>query len=180
MLMDRNHSTLLIVDIQERLLPHIEDWQRILENAQWLTRVAQRLGVPVMASEQYPKGIGHTRAELASLLPAGAIVEKLHFSCAAAQCLTGLAGSERRQVVICGVESHVCVLQTALDLRWQGKEVFVVAEAVGSRRAADRDLALARMRGHGVEIVSREMVAFEWLKQAGNDEFRDVSTNFLR
>lgn len=180
MLMDRNHSALLIIDIQERLLPHIEDWQRILENALWLTRVAQRLGVPVMASEQYPKGIGHTHAELASRLPPEAIAEKMHFSCAAAQCLTGLAGNERRQAVICGVESHVCVLQSALELRWQGKEVFVVADAVGSRRAADRDLALARMRGHGVEIVSREMVAFEWLKRAGTDEFREVSKDFLR
>lgn len=180
MLIDRNHSSLLIIDMQERLLPHIDDWQRILENALWLTRVAQRLGVPVMASEQYPKGIGHTRAELVSLLPPTAIAEKSHFSCVAAQCLAGLTGSERRQTVICGVESHVCVLQTALDLRWQGKEVFVVADAVGSRQPADRELALTRMRGHGVEIVSREMVAFEWLKQAGTAEFREISTKFLR
>jgi nicotinamidase-related amidase len=180
MLIDRDNSALLAIDIQERLLPHIEGWQRLVENALWLARLAQRLGVPVMASEQYPKGIGHTHAELAALLPAGAIGEKLHFSCAAAQCLPGLPGSERRQIVVCGIESHVCVLQTVLDLRWQGREVFVVAEAVGSRRATDRELALARMRGHGVEIVSREMVAFEWLRQAGSEEFREVSRNFLR
>lgn len=180
MLIDRENSALLVVDIQERLLPHIDGWQRVLENALWLVRVAQRLGVPVMASEQYPKGIGHTHAELAALLPGGAIAEKLHFSCGAAQCLPGLPGSERRQVVVCGIESHVCVLQTVLDLRWQGRQVFVVAEAVGSRRQSDRELALARMRAHGVEIVSREMVAFEWLRQAGSEEFRDVSRNFLR
>lgn len=180
MLMDREQSALLVIDIQERLLPHIEDWQRVLENALWLTRLAQRLAVPVMASEQYPKGIGHTHAALTALLPPSAIGEKNHFSCVAAQCLPALAGAERRQMVVCGIESHVCVLQTALDLRWQGKEVFVVADAVGSRRAADRDLALARMRGHGIEVVSREMVAFEWLKRAATDEFRDVSQRFLR
>lgn len=180
MLIDREDSALLVIDIQQRLLPHIDGWQRVLEHALWLTRLAQRLGVPVMASEQYPKGIGPTHPELAALLPAGAIGEKLHFSCAAAQCLPALPGGERRQLVVCGIESHVCVLQTVLDLRWQGREVFVVAEAVGSRRAGDRELALARMRAHGVEIVSREMVAFEWLRQAGSEEFREVSRNFLR
>jgi nicotinamidase-related amidase len=180
MLIDREDSALLVIDIQERLLPHIDGWQRVLENALWLTKLAQRLAVPVMASEQYPKGIGPTHAELAALLPAGAIGEKLHFSCAAAQCLPGLPGSDRRQLVVCGIESHVCVLQTVLDLRWQGREVFVVAEAVGSRRPSDRELALARMRAHGVEIVSREMLAFEWLRQAGSEEFREISKNFLR
>lgn len=180
MLMDRDNCALLIVDLQERLLRHIDGWQRVLENTLWLTRLAQRLGVPVMASEQYPRGLGPTHPELATLVPRQAIAEKTHFSCAAAQCLPGLPGSERRQLVICGIEAHVCVLQSALELHWDGKTVFVVAEAVGSRRPADRDLALARMRGHGVEIVSREMAAFEWLKQAGSEEFREVSANFLR
>ena len=85
----------------------------------------------------------------------------------------------KRQVVA-GTESHVCVLQTVLDLRAQGKEVFVVADAVGSRKPSDKELALARMRSHGVQIVSREMVAFEWLRQAGTDTFREISREFLR
>ncbi len=180
MLIDRDNSALLVVDVQERLLPHIHDWQRLLDNVIWLVRVAQHLRVPVMASEQYPKGIGATHADLRVLLPAGAVAEKVHFSCAAAQCLGGLPGAERRQIVMCGIESHVCVLQSALDLRAQGKEVFVVADAVSSRDAANRELALARMRSHGVEIVAREMVAFEWLKRAGTDEFRAVSAAYLR
>lgn len=180
MLIDRDNSALLVVDVQERLLPHIHDWQRLLDNVIWLVRVAQRLGVPVMASEQYPKGIGATHADLRALLPDSAVVEKLHFSCAAARCLTGLPGAGRRQIVMCGIESHVCVLQSALELRAEGKEVFVVADAVSSRDPANRDLALARMSGHGIEIVAREMVAFEWLKRAGTDEFREVSAAFLR
>jgi len=180
MLMKRDQSTLLVVDIQERLLPHIHEGQAVLDNAVWLVKVAQRLGVPVMASEQYPKGIGHTVAVLRGLTVPGAVAEKLHFSCVAAKCLDGLPGSERPQVVVTGTESHVCVLQTVLDLRGQGKEVFVVAEAVGSRRPSDKELALARMRSHGVHIVSREMVAFEWLGQAGSDEFREISREFLK
>lgn len=179
-LIDRAASSLLVVDVQSRLLPHIHDWQRLLDNVLWLVRVAQRLGVPVAATEQYPKGLGHTHADLLELIPAAAVAQKLHFSCAAAGCLPGLPGGERSQVVVCGIESHVCVLQTVLGLREQGREVFVVADAVSSRRPEDRELALARMRGCGAQIVSREMAAFEWLHQAGTDEFRAVSGEFLR
>ena len=180
MLMNRDQSALLVIDIQERLLPHIHEGQAVLDNAVWLVKLAQRLGVPVMVSEQYPKGIGHTVAVLRGLTLPEAVAEKLHFSCVAAKCLDGLSGSERLQVVVAGTESHVCVLQTVLDLRAQGKEVFVVAEAVGSRKPSDKELALARMRSHGIHIVSREMVAFEWLRQAGSDEFREISREFLK
>ena len=179
-LMRADQSALLVIDLQERLLSHVHDWQQVLEHADWLVRVAQQLGVPVAATEQYPKGIGRTHSQVAARLPAGATGEKLHFSCVAAKCLDGLPGSERHQVVVVGTESHVCVLQTVLDLRAQGKEVFVVADAVGSRKPSDKELALARMRGHGVHIVSREMVAFEWLRQAGTDLFRKISREFLR
>jgi nicotinamidase-related amidase len=180
MLIDADNSSLLVVDVQERLLPHIHDWQRVLDNVMWLVQVATRIGVPVMATEQYPKGIGSTQAELAALLPPGSVAEKIHFSCVADRCLPGLAGADRRQVVVCGTESHVCVLQTVLELRQQGKEVFVVAEAVGSRDPEHKALALERMRRHGVDVVCREMVAFEWLRRAGTPLFREISQNFLR
>lgn len=180
MLIERERSALLVVDIQERLLPHIHDGQAVLDSAVWLVKVALRLGVPVMLSEQYPKGIGQTVAVLRGLTLPEHVAEKLHFSCVAAKCLDGLPGSERPQVVVAGTESHVCVLQTVLDLRAQGREVFVVADAVGSRKPSDKALALERMRGHGVQIVSREMVAFEWLQRAGTDEFRAISQEFLK
>lgn len=180
MLMSAESSSLLVVDVQDRLLHHVHGWQRLLSNVIWLVRVANRIGVPVMVSEQYPKGLGHTNAELAREFPSGVVAEKLHFSCAAADCLRGIPGTERSQVIICGMESHVCVQQTALELRWQGKQVFVVADSVGSRDPADKELALQRMRGHGVEIVSREMVAFEWLRQAGTPLFKEISLEFLR
>ena len=180
MLIKAEDSSLLVVDVQDRLLHHIHGWQRVLSNVIWLVQVAKRIGVPVMATEQYPKGLGHTNAELVKAFQAGAVVEKLHFSCASAQCLTGLPGNERPQVVVCGMESHVCVLQTVVELRGQGKQVFVVADSVGSRDPADKQLALERMRGHGIEIVSREMVAFEWLRQAGTPIFREINQEFLR
>jgi len=180
MLIERDKSALLVVDIQERLLPHIHEGQAVLDHAVWLVKVAQRLGVPVMLSEQYPKGIGPTVAVLRGLTFPEAVGEKLHFSCVAAKCLERLPGAERPQVVVAGTESHVCVLQTVLDLLGQGRQVFVVAEAVGSRRPADKALAIERMRALGAEIVSREMVAFEWLKQAGTEEFREVSREFLK
>lgn len=180
MLMDKDQSLLLVVDVQERLLPAIHGWQRLLDNVSWLVQVAQKLGVPVLASEQYPRGLGHIHSELRQLLAAPNIAEKLHFSCVAAQCLTDLPGAERPQVVVCGIESHVCVLQTVLELREQGKQVFVVADAVASRDPGNKALALERMRSLGVEVVSREMVAFEWLKQAGTPLFKEISTQFLR
>ena len=108
------------------------------------------------------------------------LVSKVHFSGVAAGCLPDLPGADRPQVVIAGVEAHVCVLQTALDLAAAGKSVFVVADCVGSRRAIDRDLALARMRDEGVRIVSREMAAFEWLREAATPLFREVCREFLR
>ncbi len=175
-----DQSALLVVDVQERLLPHIHDWQRVLGHVDWLVRVAQQLAIPVAATEQYPRGIGHTHPLVAARLPAGATGEKLHFSCVAGNCLPGLPGMERPQIIVCGIEAHVCVLQTVLELAAAGKQVFVVAEAVGSRDPAHQALALERMRAHGITIVCREMVAFEWLGQAGTQQFRDISKNFLK
>lgn len=180
MLMNAENGSLLVVDVQDKLLRHIHDWQALLQNVIWLVRVARRMGVPIMATEQYPKGLGHTAPELAREFPDGVVVDKMHFSCAAAQCLPGLPGSERPQVVVCGMESHVCVLQTVIELKAAGKDVFVVGDSVGSRRPADKACALERMRDHGIEIVSHEMVAFEWLRKAGTPLFKEISLDFLR
>lgn len=180
MLLAADRSLLLVVDVQQKLMPAIDDGTGVVERIAWLVRVAQRIGVPVAASEQYPQGLGPTVAPLSALLPREAVATKMHFSCAAAGCLSQLPGGDRPQVVIVGVESHVCVLQSALGLAAQRREVFVVADAVGSRRADDKALALARMRRHGVDVVSREMVVFEWLHAAGTELFKVVSREFLR
>lgn len=180
MLLDADRSTLLVIDVQEKLVPAIDDRDRLVTGIGWLVRAALKLGVPVAATEQNPKGLGATVPAIGELLPAAAIGGKMHFSCVAAGCLPALPGADRAQVVIAGIEAHVCVLQTALELVEEGREVYVVADAVGSRRALDRDLALARMRQDGVRIVTREMAVFEWLKLAGTAVFRDVSRTLLR
>ncbi len=180
MLIDAGRSLLLVVDMQERLLPVIHDGGSVIAGTAWLIRVATRIGVPVAALTQYPKGLGVMVPPLRELIASEAIAAKVHFSGVAARCLPDLPGADRAQVVIAGVEAHVCVLQTALELAEEGKDVYVVADCVGSRRASDRDLALARMRQEGVQIVSREMAAFEWLREAGTPLFREVCRDFLR
>ena len=180
MLIDAHRSQLLVVDVQEKLVPAIHDHERVVANVVWLIRVAQRIGVPVAAVEQYAKGLGRTVRPIRDLLPDGATGQKNRFSAVAAQCLPRLPGADRAQIVLAGIETHVCLLQTALELLEEGREVYVVGDAVGSRRETDRDLALARMRQEGVRVVSREMVAFEWLGEAGTPLFREVNREFLR
>ncbi len=180
MLIDAKNSALLVVDVQGRLVPAIAGWQALLDQVIWLIRVARRMEITVLACEQYPQGLGPTHPAVAAELPAGCIAGKLHFSAVAGAChALGLPGGPS-QYVVCGMETQVCVLQTVMELLAAGKQVFVVEEAVGSRRDADKALALARMRDAGASIVSREMVAFEWLRKADSDLFRDISRNFLR
>lgn len=180
MLLDAQRSALLVIDMQQKLLPAIHDHEAVTASVAWMMRAATMIGVPVAATEQYPKGLGPLVAAVAELLPEGAIGTKNHFSCVAAGCLPGLPGTDRVQVVIVGVEAHVCVLQTALELIEDGREVYVVADGVGSRRPADREIGLARIRQEGGRIVTREMVVFEWLKEAGTPLFKDVSKSLLR
>ncbi|HRD66968.1 MAG TPA: hydrolase [Candidatus Competibacter sp.] len=181
MLMRAETSCLLVVDFQERLMPAIHQADQVVANSAWLIRIAQRLNVPVLASEQYPKGLGQTVTAIRELLPAGAFVEKTHFSCAAElECMRQIDLLGRDQVVLVGTEAHVCVLQTALDLKMAGKEIYLVADCISSRSPHDAELALERMRAEGVRIVSREMVAFEWLHRADTDRFREISRDFLR
>lgn len=158
-------STLLVVDLQERLMPAIAEADTVLGNAGRLVRAAVRLEVPVTATEQDPTKLGPTVAPVADLLTAPAVTKSTF---AAPLDLPGA------RVVVCGCEAHVCVLQTVLALRAAGHDVAVVADAAGSRAVANRDAALARMRDHGVDVVTTEMVVFEWLGSSRNPAFREV------
>lgn len=173
-------STLLVVDIQERLLPAIDDGAAVLDNILWLLAVAQRLGVPALATEQYPQGLGRSVQALRAMLDAGSLLEKESFSAVREGKLFQAPGGERHQWIVTGTEAHVCVQQTVLDLLAAGRRVFVVEEGVGSRRSRDKELALERMRSHGADIVSREMVAFEWLEKANTEIFRSVLKECIR
>ncbi len=174
MLISAARSQLLVVDMQEKLVPIVENRDAVLRNTGILVEAAAAVSVPSSVSEQYPKGLGHTVPELAA---AGArTFEKVEFSCARnAPLAEHLKSADRPQVVVTGVEAHICVLQTALDLREAGYEVFVVADAIGSRRADSREIALARMQAAGVVAVTTEMVVFEWLETAEAPAFRALS-----
>jgi nicotinamidase-related amidase len=180
MIIDAPRSVLLVIDMQDKILPSIGGHEQVTAACAWLVRAAQRVGVPVAATEHCAKTHGHTTAPIKALLPPDAVAAKSHFSAVAAQCLSAMPGADRPQAVLVGVEAHVAVLQTALELMEEGKEVYVVADAVSSRHDRDRDLALSRLRQEGVRIVSREMVLCEWLGDAGSPLWKEISRDFLR
>lgn len=168
-------SCLLVVDVQEKLAPVMADPRRVIHNCTLLMRAARRLGVPTVVTEQYPQGIGETIFDLREWLPEDGAVSKLHFSAAAEPEVTRrLEAFSRPQVVVAGIEAHICVLQSALGLKARGYDVFVVADACSSRREANAQLAFERLRGAGVGVVGLEMVLFEWLHLAGTPEFKEL------
>jgi len=174
-LLSRDDSRLLIVDMQQKLLPLIPVADRVIHNCRRLIRGAQVLGIPVAATEQYPKGLGATAPELADLLDD--IPEKLRFSCA--EALNWQTAAEqpdaRDQVVVAGIEAHVCVQQTVLDLMVRGFRVYVVADAIASRGKFDWEIALRRMADAGATLTTVESVLFEWCETAAADEFKQIS-----
>lgn len=172
----RELSTLLIVDVQERLLPVIDDREGVLKHCERLIRAAGILGVPVVATEQYPKGLGPTVEPLRALLGPEAIRSKLAFSCCgAAGWVDDLQARGRPQIVVAGIEAHVCVQQTVLDLLAEEFSVYVAADAVSSRRPLDRWAALDRLRQAGAVVTTAEAIVFEWLRVAGTPEFKAVA-----
>ena len=180
-LLTADRSLLLLIDLQSKLAPAIHNNAEVEQHCRWLVEVARELAVPVLATEQYPQGLGVTVPSVLALLKSEEILEKIHFSAYKEPHIqAALADAGRRQIILCGTETHVCVLQTALDLVAAGYQVYLVAEACGSRRDSDKQLALGRLQQAGVVIVSREMVAFEWLQRAGTAQFRQISKGWLR
>jgi nicotinamidase-related amidase len=175
MLMKRERASLCVIDIQERLLPVMHQGDDVLNASLKLIEAARRLAIPVLCSEQYPKGLGPSVAPLAAALEQEEIFAKTHFSCADEPLISEALGrSRRRQLVLCGVEAHVCVLQSALGFHAAGYEVFVVGDAISSRSPDSVQAAKARLLQAGISVVTLEMVVFEWLGQAGTPEFKDL------
>ena len=171
MLMNHESSVLLIVDLQERLMPVIADADDVLAHAVRLAQVARIFSVPVTGTEQTPRKLGSNVEPIKTLCDL--TVDKVHFD-ASAEGRIGPLPAGRNHVVLAGCEAHVCVMQTALGLVERGLQVWVVRDAVGSRKHADRDAALARMRDEGIRIVTTEMVAFEWARRGDTAEFRQM------
>lgn len=173
-LLSRTASRLLVIDMQERLLAAMPDAAPVIEACSLLAGGAQLLGVPIQATEQYPRGLGPTVEPLRGLL--GTPVEKLRFSAAASFAWCAAVGeTDRPQVVLAGIETHVCVLQTALDLLAAGFAVSVAADAVTSRDPHDARCAFDRLRDHGATVTTTEAVLFEWCESAAASEFKALS-----
>lgn len=170
-LMNAARSRLAVIDMQARLLKAIHRGDHVTDACRKLLTAAERLGIPAAATEQNPAGIGSTVAPLAERLPLR--FPKVHFDASNEPAFLDWARAGGT-VVLCGVESHVCVLQTALGLRAHGLPVAVVADAVGSRHPDSRLAALERLRRHDVEIVTLEMTLFEWLERYDRPEFREL------
>jgi len=165
-------AVVLLIDLQERLMPAIYDGETVVARAVLLAEAARLLDVPVRATEQYPAGLGPTVPPLAAYPQA--VLAKTTFSAVADPGFSALLPAGVSEIVVAGCEAHVCVLQTVLGLLGGGRRVLLVADAVGSRDPADRAAALERARKHGVEIVTSEMVLFEWLRDAQHPKFREV------
>ena len=175
MLLQRENAQVLMIDVQERLLPAMAEAAAVTVNGTRLLEAARILAVPVLVSEQYPQGLGRTVPDLARHAPANAVHEKIEFSCYANPALRQALSGAGRQTILFGIEAHVCVLQTVLSLLDAGRRVYVVRDAIGSRREESKEAAIRRMERHGADIVTTEMVVFEWLGTAEHPRFREAA-----
>lgn len=172
MLIRASDSALVVIDMQERLVPAMLAPARTIRNTRTLLRAAQEVGVPTLLTEQYPKGLGATVPDIANVAQAP-VIAKMHFSCMEEpEFARAFEALGRRQAVLAGMEAHICVVQTAASLLELGYEVFVVSDATASRTAESEAACLARLSAANVGIVTTEMVVFEWLGAAGTAAFK--------
>jgi nicotinamidase-related amidase len=173
----RDHSQLVVIDVQEKLAAAMpaDAMQAVARNCGILLQAAALLEIPALYTEQYPKGLGQTVIELMPWLTPDMRVEKTVFSCCAEPRFCRQLTSDRPQVILAGMEAHICVLQTALELQQMGRQVFVAEDAVLSRDLANKANALARLRHAGVIVSNTESIVFEWLGRAEGEAFKQIS-----
>jgi nicotinamidase-related amidase len=173
----RDNAIAVVVDVQERLFPHIDDHEQLGKNIEKFVIGMQILNMPIIVTEQYPKGLGTTIPPLQiALADYYSPMEKMSFSCSGErEFMDSLENLGRKQILIVGIETHVCVLQTALDLRSAGYRPVVMEDCVSSRRSNDKHVAIERMRRAGCIITTMESVLFELCAVAGTETFRNIS-----
>ncbi len=173
-LMNPSDTVLLVIDVQERLWPHIAERDQILHRLEFLVEAAQVLGVPIVTTEQYVRGLGPTIEPIATKLPKR--IEKIAFSAGIErEVLDTLDRPGIRKVLLTGIEAHICVQQTAIDLLANGFQVYLAVDGVGSRSPIDRETALVRMQTSGVMLTTAESAVFEWTTTAGTPTFKKIS-----
>jgi nicotinamidase-related amidase len=169
-------TVLVLIDFQERLFPAMNAKEKLLQNVVKLIKGAKVLEIPVIVTEQYPKGLGPTIPEIKELLPDMKPIEKVCFSCCDNEAfIKSLEALKRKQVLIAGIEAHICAYQTAMSLARKGYEVQFVTDCVSSREPENKAVALTRMNSSGISLASVEMALFELLKAAGGDKFKQIS-----
>ena len=175
---EKEKAVLVVVDVQDVLMKNMnrEVAEKVIRNIRTLLAFSKKMAIPVLITEQYPKGLGRTLREISMELESIPPVEKLSFSCCGAEKFNEqLNQTGRKQVILTGIETHVCVLQTADDLIQAGREVHAVADAICSRRKLDWEIGLRWMEKKGAMISTTESIAFQLLKEAGTEEFRELS-----
>lgn len=173
--MSPRDSLFILIDIQKKLMPAMDSGEAVVEVNYKLLQAVAKLNIPYIVSEQYPEGIGHTVDVLLPLIDQADVIAKSSFSCMGEpNFVAALEKTNRKQVVVSGMETHVCVLQSVLDMIDAGYQVFVVENAVASRTDNNKMRGLERMRQAGAQIVTSEMVLFEWLERAGTDDFKSI------
>jgi len=177
MRISREKTISLIIDIQERLFPHIDNHEAIAANTGILIRGLQVLGVPVLVTQQYSRGLGQTIASIKSLFNSFTYIEKTAFSCCdEPEVIKELQKDERKLVIIAGIESHVCVLQTVIDLINLDFQPVVIEDCISSRKLSDKETSVDRMRNEGAIITTFESILFELCRFSGTGEFREISS----
>lgn len=170
-----NETLLIVVDVQGKLADVMHNRDELFGNINRLSASARLLDIPAVITEQLPDKLGPTREELMESLSDAPVIPKSSFSCCGEAAFTrALDSSGKKQILLCGIESHICVLQTALELLENGFEVFVAADAVASRNPENKKRALERMRQHGAEIIATESALFEWMRDAAHPAFREI------
>jgi nicotinamidase-related amidase len=181
MLLQAADSCVLLIDMQEKVLPLIIDHEMLVANCQWIIKLADRLQIPFLISEQCSNGTSPTVAPLNQFITDDNRFEKIHFSCTSeSDCLTRILSMKRQQIILIGIETHVCILQSAIELRMHGKEVYVVADATSARQKIDIEKALQRMRSEGIHIITKEMVFFEWIRKAETDLYNELVSECIK
>lgn len=179
MLINKDVSSLFLIDIQVKLTPLVHESTRLIAKCRWLQQLAQALSIPIFLSEQYPAGLGSTIAELQP--ETESIISKTAFSCMQEPAfINQLSNNSRQHCILAGIETHVCILQTALEMREAGLDVYVVVDAVSSRHLLDHQYALKRMQQEKIQLVTTEMVFFEWLRDSAHPDFKILSKQFLQ
>ena len=174
---------LLLIDIQEKLIPAIFNKDEVIQNAINLIDIAVNLNIPIILTEQYPEGLGQTLKKIKNVLPPKESfrIEKTTFSCLGSKCFKKILKSlKKKQVIVAGIESHICVLQTSLDLKNKDYEVFIIDGGLGSRKLKDHDLGLRRMLSAKIHLTNIEMLIFELVRDSKHELFKYFSKKYIK